>query len=68
MTTMTIEQTAAERVDNSEILSQYRDLLVEYDWENMAEHLNWVTTASEQELVDWAEEIRSNEDSSEASN
>ena len=61
MTTTTTEQKATNRVDNSETLSQYRDLLLEYDWENRAEHLDWVATATEQELVGWAEGIRENE-------
>lgn len=60
-TEATIEQTATSRVENSETLAQYKDLLISYDWENRDEHLNWVATAPEAELVAWAEDIRRDE-------
>jgi len=54
-------QTAAERVSASEPLAQYRDLLLDYDWSNEAEHFQWVATAPEAEIVTWAEAIRRDE-------
>lgn len=52
---------ATERVDNDPQLSQYRDLLIEYDWPNEDEHLQWVATAPTTELINWAETIRRDE-------
>lgn len=49
---------AAERVENEPTLYQYKDLLLETDWHNEAEHLDWVATADIAEIVDWCETIR----------
>lgn len=68
MTTMTttIEQTATERVNQSEALKPFSNLFLTYDWSNRDEHLNWVATATEDELILWAEQIRRDEDGASA--
>ncbi|HEU4752218.1 MAG TPA: hypothetical protein VFU47_03845 [Armatimonadota bacterium] len=67
MSTTTETRTAAEsRVNASETLSAYRDLLLDYDWSNEDEHMEWVATAPEAELVAWAETIRRDERSEQA--
>jgi hypothetical protein len=58
---------AEARVNSSETLSQYRDLLLDYDWSNQDEHLEWVATAPEAEIISWAETCRRDE-RAEASN
>lgn len=62
--TMSTETTAYDRavarVDATPELAPYRDLLVEYDW-NELDHYDWVATAPVAELVDWAETVRENE-------
>jgi len=52
----TIEQQARARVQDSEAL-QAHEATIFYDWANMAEHLEWIVTAKESEIVDWAESI-----------
>jgi hypothetical protein len=52
---------ATARVNASKTLNTYRDLLLDYDWSNMDEHLAWVATAPEAEIVAWAENIRRDE-------
>jgi len=52
---------ATDRVENDETLAPYRDLLVNYDWQEGGEHLTWVLTAPSQELIDWAEGVRDDE-------
>lgn len=52
---------ATKRVDASPELSRYRDLFVEYEWDNQEEHLRWVATAPESELIDWAYFVRKGE-------
>lgn len=52
---------AAERVNASETLNAYRDLLLNYDWSNESEHQQWVATAPEAEIISWAEAIRRDE-------
>ena len=47
----------AARVDREPELEPYRDVLIEYEWENQAEHLAWVTTAPVEELVSWAKAV-----------
>lgn len=61
-TTTTPEfDTAARRVDSTPSLQPYRDLLVEYCWPNQDEHLIWVATAPEAEIISWAEDCRRDE-------
>jgi hypothetical protein len=60
-TEQTIEQTAAARVNNSDALRPYSDLLLSYDWSNRDEHLAWVANAPEGEIIAWAEAIRRDE-------
>lgn len=55
-------QTAAERINNDAELSEYRDLFIDYDWDNDEEHAEWVATAGRDELLDWARGIRDAEE------
>lgn len=57
----TTYELATNRVDNSDELTPYRDLLIEYDWEEGEEHLHWVATAPVAELVAWAKGLRQDE-------
>lgn len=51
---------AKQRVDRSERLGQYSDIILA-DWHEGDEHLEWVATADESEIADWAEGIRADE-------
>ena len=51
---------AEARVDSTPELQPFRDLLLEYDW-NDDGHMEWVATAPIAEIVDWAEIIRQGE-------
>lgn len=54
--------TAAEvRVSRNENLKPFTDLLLRYDWSNMDEHLEWVATAPEADIVDWCQMARKQE-------
>lgn len=46
------EQAARERVRNSSRLAEHEETLF-YDWPNWDEHLRWVATADEKEILDW---------------
>ena len=54
---------ATDRVNDNEQLAQYKDVLIEYDWDNYDEHIEWVATANIDEIIDWCQEIRKNEQS-----
>lgn len=54
-------EAATARVDSSETLSAYRDLLLDYDWPNTSDHLQWVAAAPEAEIVAWAQGVRADE-------
>jgi len=47
-------QQAQQRVQNSEALNEHYAILCEYDWPNMQEHIDWICTASENEIIEWA--------------
>ena len=49
-------QVAEQRVNNEPKLSQHYDDIF-YGWTNWDEHLEWITTAPIEEIVDWAEMI-----------
>jgi hypothetical protein len=49
---------ARQRVENSPKLQPYRDVLIDYDWCNGLDHPRWVATASEREILDWAQTVR----------
>jgi hypothetical protein len=53
MDTNLFEQ-AKNRVENSEKLAPHADFILA-DWNEGDEHLNWVITADEQEILDWVE-------------
>ena len=44
---------AQERVENSDALRPYQDVIM-YDWPEGDEHWEWVVTATITEIVDWA--------------
>ena len=52
---------AQQRVNNSAALRPFYSIICEYDWPNIEEHIDWVCTAPEAEIVDWAEGIQSDE-------
>ncbi|MHC4617969.1 MAG: hypothetical protein ACYTEQ_09470 [Planctomycetota bacterium] len=49
---------AEDRTRAEPKLMPFYDLLIEYDWDNQADHWKWVATAPISEIVDWAEIIR----------
>ncbi len=55
---ITIEQQATQRVYSSLSLAAYADVLLACDWGNREAHLTWVTTASEADLLAYAERRR----------
>ncbi len=52
---------AKARVNETDELSIYEDILIDYQWQNQEEHFEWVATAPLEEIIDWAEDIRRNE-------
>ena len=55
--TMNTEQIARERVRTTE-LNADRDILIDYDWDNMTEHWQWLATANLDEIKSWVRTIR----------
>jgi len=49
-------ETARRRVESEPRLEQYASLILD-DWDEGAEHWQWVATASIDEIVEWAETI-----------
>jgi hypothetical protein len=47
------ERTARNRVRNSARLGLYADIIFA-DWPNWEEHMEWVATASADEIISWA--------------
>lgn len=47
---------ARERASNSKALSGYVGTIIDYDWGD-PKHGKWVATASEKEIISWAEAI-----------
>ena len=54
----TVEQTARERVAGSEALNAHSETIWN-DWANMDDHMEWIATAPESEIIAWAETIES---------
>jgi hypothetical protein len=52
-----IEQAATTRVEGSKTLRPYRDLLLDCDRPGYEEHLAWVASATEAEIVAWATDL-----------
>jgi hypothetical protein len=48
---------ATERVYNSPALLERVFYLLEYEWDNWGDHVEWVLTAPEAELIEWADGI-----------
>jgi hypothetical protein len=51
---------AEMRVNRTPELERYRDVIL-YDWPNGDEHWDWVRTASDDELVEWAIQMQAAE-------
>jgi len=52
---------ACARVMHSPDLKPYFDIICEYSWPNIDEHIDWVCTAPESDILKWAKDIRSDE-------
>jgi hypothetical protein len=52
---------ARARVESDDRLAAHARLLVDYDWNNEDEHLDWVITAPVDDLVAWAQSIEQDE-------
>jgi hypothetical protein len=52
---MTLHDQASQRVESSARLRRHHYVLLDYPWPEGDDHYRWVTTASEDELVRWAE-------------
>lgn len=50
------EQIACDRVANSAALAAHAETIWA-DWDNMDEHIEWVVTAPEAEIIEWCETI-----------
>jgi hypothetical protein len=61
MTTQNYAQLAKTRVINDNDLGPESDILLEYDWDNQEEHLEWVATADKAEILSWIMAIRNAE-------
>lgn len=59
---MDYAERAENRVIASRPLSPYHDLLIGRDWPNHDEHWKWVATASIEDLIAWAKNIRADEE------
>lgn len=53
---MSTEQQARQRVEASEALKAHKESIF-YDWPNWDEHLEWIVSAPESEIIDWAKSI-----------
>jgi len=45
------------RLRNHPTLNEYREVILDYDWTDEAQHWTWAATAPEHEIIDWAESI-----------
>lgn len=57
----TYEAAAEQRVNNTPELSAHRDILIDYLWDNQQDHLQWVATASIDEILAWCKDVKSGE-------
>lgn len=53
---MTHETLARNRVSASVNLAKYESVIF-YDWPNWNDHMEWVATAPESEIIDWAQSV-----------
>ena len=44
---------AERRISDTPELEPYRSVLIEYDWPNWEEHIEWVATGDVEEILDW---------------
>lgn len=56
---MTEYERAVVRINTTPGLEQYRDILL-YDWPE-SEHWDWVASASVEDIIQWADDIRAAE-------
>jgi len=54
-------QAARLRVYDDGELGEYADILLEYEWDNQNEHLQWVVQADRAEILSWCKVTRRNE-------
>ena len=47
---------AIARVNSDTELTEYFDILINYDWSD-EDHFEWVATADREELLDWCEVV-----------
>ncbi len=52
-----IKRRAADRM-KSHLLVPYKDILIDYDWTNYDEHIEWVAEAPLYEILDWCKILR----------
>jgi hypothetical protein len=52
---------AQQRVNQSIELRPFYDIIVEYDWPNIQDHIDWVCTAPIADILEWAQDIRKDE-------
>jgi hypothetical protein len=52
---------ADDRVNAIPSLKEYRDILIDYDWDNQEDHWEWVATGDVGDILDWARTIREQE-------
>lgn len=53
----TLYEQAKSKVENSEILNQYAEVILA-DWNEGDEHWKWVISADESEIVIWAKTVQ----------
>ena len=53
-----LEAAAQKRVNADDDLGPEQDILLEYEWDNMTEHYEWVATADKAEILSWVKAIR----------
>jgi hypothetical protein len=54
---MHARQTAMERIESSDLLKPYADIIMD-DWPSDDTDWQWVATAPEMEIIQWADDIR----------
>lgn len=52
---------AMRRVEGAPKLQAYRDVLLDYDWCDGKDHSQWIATAQEREILDWAQTVQEQE-------
>lgn len=53
-----LEAAARKRVEEDADLAEHADLLLEYQWDNEADHIMWLATADKDEIMSWIASVR----------